>query len=97
MRPPVLPPGSMGIVQPPHKDKLTPQIVPYVFYKPYSYFLIFRKKKLTTIPVPVEIGKFFIVFRIREYYLRIRIRGSVILNYRSGSGRPFNYGLRIQP
>jgi hypothetical protein len=33
------------------------------------------------------------VFRIRKYFVRIRICGSVILNYNYGSrsGRPFNY------
>jgi hypothetical protein len=57
---------AMGIVLSPQTDKLSHQIVQYrtYFTKPYSYFLIFRKKKPTTILVLVEIGKFFTVFRI---------------------------------
>jgi len=35
-----------------------------------------------------------VTFVILKYFLRIRIRGSLILNYGSGSWRPVSYGSR---
>jgi hypothetical protein len=32
------------------------------------------------------------MYRICQYFLWIQIRGSAIMNYRSGSERPTNYG-----
>ncbi len=69
----------------------------------YSSFFPKYQKPMIFVPIMLKYKKIlcfwcWTVLWIREYIVRIRIRGSVIQNYESGSWRPIDYGpIRILP